>query len=96
MDLFENQKQEIYQPPLVKDDFPDLNARWLPQDEEGIKTKIGSNLEKGSDIFKKAMNFYWFGLGLTALIIILPALIRLLYEFSNWAYDNAGNIFPSH
>lgn len=94
MDPFENQEQEIYQPPQVQNDFPDFNTRWLPQFDEGIKTKIGSILEKGSDIFKKSMNLYWVVLGLTALIIILPAIIRFLYEFSNWAYDWAGNIFP--
>ena len=94
MDPFENQKTEIYQPAPVQDDFPDFNTRWLPQIDEGIKTKTGSSLEKWSDILRKAMNLYWFGLGLTALIIILPAIIRFLYEFSNWAYDSAGNIFP--
>jgi hypothetical protein len=35
-----------------------------------------------------------YGLGLVALIIILPAIVRFLYEFSRWAFDAAGNIFP--
>jgi hypothetical protein len=94
VDPFENPKQEIYQPPVQENQFPDFNARWIPQFNEGIKTKTGKNLEKGSDIFKKGSSFYIYGLGLTALIIILPAIIRFLYEFSRWAYDRAGNIFP--
>lgn len=94
MDLFENQKQEIYNPAPIQDNFPDLNTKWFPQFDEEIKTKIGSDLDKGSDILKKAMSLYWFGLGLTTLLIILPAIIRFLYEFSNWAYDKSGNIFP--
>ena len=94
MDPFEDLKQEIYQPPAVQDEFPNFNTRWMPQFDEGIKTKIGSNLEKGSEILKKSTTFYWIGLGLTALIIILPAILRFLFEFSRWAYDGAGAIFP--
>ena len=97
-DPFENQnpKQEIYQPPTIQDDFPDFNfnTKWLPQFEEGIKTQTGKSLEKGSEILKKAANFYMYGLALAALIIFLPAIARFLYEFSRWAYDRAGNIFP--
>lgn len=94
MDLFEKKEQEIYHPPSVQDDFPNFNTKWMPQFDEEIKTKIGNNLEKGSDILKKGTNLYWFGLGLTALIIILPAILRFLFEFSRWAYDGAGAIFP--
>ncbi len=94
MDLFKDQKQEIYKPPLVQDDFPTINTKWLPQFDDEIKTHVGSNLEKGSDILKKAMSLYWFGLGFTALIIILPAILRFLSEFSKWAYERSGNIFP--
>ncbi len=94
MDPFEHPKQEIYQPPIPDNQFPDFNTRWLPQFEEGIKTKTGKNLDKGSDIIKKSCNFYMYGLGLAALIIFLPAIVRFLYEFSSWAYEAAGNIFP--
>lgn len=94
MDLFENQKHEVYQPPVQNNQFPDFNTRWLPQFDEGIKTKTGKSLDQGSDILKKASNFYVYGLGLTALIIIFPAIARFLYEFSRWAFDAAGKIFP--
>ena len=94
MALFQDLKPEIYKPPAIQDEFPNLNTKWMPQFDEDIKTKIGSNLEKGSDILKKGTNLYWFGLGLTALIIILPAILRFLFEFSRWAYDRAGAIFP--
>ena len=94
MDPFENQKHEIYQPPAQDNQFPDFNTRWLPQFEEGIKSKTGKKLDQGSDILKKASNFYIYGLGLVALIIFLPAIVRFLYEFSSWAYEAAGNIFP--
>lgn len=94
MDPFENQKTEIYQPPAQDAGFPDFNTKWLPQFEEGIKTKIGKKLEQGTDILKKGSNFYIYGLGLIALLIILPAILRFLYEFSRWAFENAGNIFP--
>ena len=94
MDPFENQKHEIYQPPAKDSQFPDFNTRWLPQVDEGIKTKTGKSLDQGSDILKKASNFYIYGLGLTALIIFLPAIVRFLYEFSSWAYEAAGNVFP--
>jgi len=94
MDPFENQKHEIYQPPVQDAGFPDFNAKWLPQFEEGIKTKTGKTLEQGTDILKKTSNFYMYGLGLIALLIILPAILRFLYEFSRWAFENAGNIFP--
>lgn len=94
MDPFErNQEQEIYHPASVPDDFPDFNTRWLPQFDEGIETETGKNLEKGSDILKKASSFYIFGLGLIALIITFPAILRFLYEFSRWAYNWAGDIF---
>ena len=94
MDPFENQKHEVYQPSTQDNQFPDFNTQWLPQFEEGIKTKTGKSLDQGSDILKKASGFYFFGLGLTALIIFLPAIVRFLYEFSSWAYEAAGNIFP--
>jgi hypothetical protein len=94
MDLFESQQPEVYQPPEQEGQFPDFNTKWLPQFEEGIKTKTGKIIEQGTDILRKASNFYIFSLGLVALLIILPAIIRFLYEFSSWAYDAAGNIFP--
>ena len=94
MDPFENHKQEKYQAPSVHDEFLNFNTRWIPDFDEGIKTKIGKSLEKGADVFKKASNFYMYGLVLIALIIILPAIIKFLMEFSSWAFDAAGNIFP--
>ena len=94
MDPFENQKYEIYQPPVQDAGFPDFSAKWIPQLDEGIKTKTGKILEEGTDIFKKSSNFYMYGLGLIALLIVLPAILRFLYEFSRWAFENAGNIFP--
>jgi len=94
MDPFENQKHEIYQPPVQDTGFPDFNTRWLPQFDEGIKTKTGKTLEQGTDILKKTSNLYMYGVGLIALLIILPAFLRFLYEFSRWAFDAAGNIFP--
>lgn len=94
MDPFENQQQELWQPPTQNIQFPDINTKWLPQLDEGIKTKAGKNLEKGSDILKKASSFYVYTLGLIALIIFLPAIVRFLYEFSSWAYEMAGKIFP--
>ena len=94
LDPFENQKNEIYQPPVQDTGFPDFNVRWLPQFDEEIKSKTGKNLEKGTDILKKTSNFYMYGLVLIALLIILPAILRLVYEFSRWAFDAAGNIFP--
>ena len=93
-DPFEPQKTEIYQPPSQEPNFSDFNIRWLPTFDEGIKTKIGTNLEKGSDILKKASSFYVYGLGLVTLLIILPPVIRFLYEFSSWLFDVAGNLFP--
>lgn len=94
MDPFEKPKQEIFQPPPTSNEFPNFNTRWIPEFDEGIKTKAGESLEKGADILKKASNLYLYGLGLTCLIIILPVIIRFIYEFSGWAYDWAGNIFP--
>ena len=94
MDPFENQNHEIYQPPAQDNQFPDFNTRWLPQFDEGVKTKTGKTIEQGTDILKKGSSFYMYGLGLIALIIILPAILRFLYEFSRWAFDAAGNIFP--
>lgn len=96
-DPFENKKQktEIYQPPVGEAGFPDfINTQWpIPSFEEGIKTKIGNNLEKGTDILKKASNFYFFALGLIALIIFFPTIIRFLYEISSWLYEVIGKLF---
>ena len=94
MDIFENQKPEIHHPPAQDAGFPDFNTRWLPLFDEGIKTKTGKTLEQGTDILKKTSNLYMYGVGLIALLIILPAILRFLYEFSRWAFDAAGNIFP--
>jgi hypothetical protein len=93
MDPFENQKQEIYQPPAQDHQFPDFNTKWLPQFEEGIKTKTGKNLDKGSDILKKSCNFYMYCLGLIALIMFFPTIVRFLYELSSWAYEGTINLF---
>ncbi len=93
MDPFENQKQEIYQPPVPDNQFPDFNTRWLPQYEEGIETKTGKILDKGSDILKKSCNFYMYSLVLIALIIFFPTIVRFLYELSSWAYEGATNLF---
>jgi hypothetical protein len=93
VDPFENQKTEIYQPPAQDAGFPDFNTKWMPQFEEGIKTKVGTNLEKGSDILKKSSSLYVYALGLIALLIFFPAILRFLYEFSRWAFDISGNIF---
>ena len=74
--------------------FPDFNTQWLPPFEEGPHTKLGSTIEKGTHIAKKTFGFYMCGLGLIALISILPVLLRFMYEFSSWAFDKVGNIFP--
>lgn len=73
--------------------FPNFSAQWLPPFEEGPNTRTGKAIEKGTDIVKKSVNFYLAGLGLVALVIILPALLRLFIEFSRWAYDWVGTIF---
>jgi hypothetical protein len=74
--------------------FPDFNAQMLPRFDEGNKTKTSKNIDKGTDILKSTANLYMYGLGVVALLIFLPAILRLLYEFSCWAYDFAGTIFP--
>lgn len=94
MDLFEIPKQEVQHPPAQANEFSDFNIKWIPPFEEGIKTKTGKNIDKVVDITKKAAGFYMYGLGLVALLIILPAIVRFLYEFSRWAYEAAGNVFP--
>ncbi len=78
----------------INSTFLDFNTKWLPQLDEDTKTKFGKTIEKGTDITKKAFNLYMYGLALTVLIIILPVLLRLAYEFSTWAFDFVGNIFP--
>ncbi len=96
MDPFKSDQQENY--PISNLDntpqFPDFNTQWMPQFEEGVKTKLGSNIEKGTDIIKKASNLYLFAIGLVALLMILPPLGRLMYEFSKWSFDFVGKIFP--
>ena len=74
--------------------FPDFNSQWMSQPEEGIKSKIGKDIEKGTDIAKKASNFYLYGIGLIALLILLPPFWRFVYELSSWAFDHVGNMFP--
>jgi len=51
-------------------------------------------LNRLAEIIKKVSNFYIFGLGLAALLILLPPVGRLLYELSAWLFDWAGRIFP--
>lgn len=94
MDPFEDLRQEVHHPPAAPDEFPSFNTQWLPQFDEGIETKAGKSLEKGSDILKKASSFYMFALALAVLIIFLPPIIRFLYGLSRFAYDKAGSIFP--
>ena len=91
---FGNKMPEISQAPPPENQFPDFNTKWLPQFEEGLKTKVGNNIEKGSDILKKAAGLYWFGLGLTILIVFLPAILRFIYGLSKYLFEKAGNIFP--
>ncbi|MDM8535870.1 hypothetical protein QUF70_03880 [Desulfobacterales bacterium HSG17] len=93
MDLFKNQKQETTSPPMQNAGFPNFNTTWIPHDES-IKTKTGKNLDKGTDILKKTFNFVFVIVGLIILMIFLPTIFRFFYEFSSWAYDEAGNIFP--
>lgn len=93
-DPFESKKTEIYQPPVQDNGLADfLNTQWAPQFDEGLNTKTGKNLEKGTDILKKASYFYFFALGLIALLIFSPTIIRLLYELSSWLFDGVGKIF---
>lgn len=94
-DPFKEQKAEIYQPPVQDAGFPDfINTKWtLPSFEEGVKTKTGKGFEKGIDILKKASSFYFFALGLIALLIFFPTIIRFLYELSSWLYKGIGNLF---
>ena len=94
-DPFKNQQAEIIHPPVQDAGFPDfINTDWtLPSFEEDVKTKTGKGLEKGIDILKKASSFYFFALGLIALLIFLPTIIRFLYELSSWFYEGIGNLF---
>ena len=94
MDIFENQKQEINHPPVQDAGFPDFNTTWIPQFDEGIKTKTGKNLDEGTDILKKAFSFVFVIVGLIILLIFLPSIFRLAYECASWAFDASGNIFP--
>ena len=94
MNPFDNQTQEAITPEVQESQFPDFNTRWLPVPEEELTTRTAKNLEKGSETLKKASGFYFYGLGFLFLMITLPAIIRLFYEFSAWAYEKAGNIFP--
>ena len=94
MDPFDNQPQEAITPEVQQDQFPNFNTGWLPVPEEELTTRTAKNLEKGSQTLKKASGFYFYGLGLAFLLIILPAIIRLFYEFSAWAFEKAGTIFP--
>lgn len=94
MDPFEDHNQEIYQPQPLDNQFPDFNTRFLPQFDEGLKTKTGKNLDKGSDILKKACKFYFCGIALIALIIFMPVILKFLIEFSSWAFEKSGKIFP--
>lgn len=74
--------------------FPDFNAQMLPRFDEENKTKASRNIDKGTDILKSTAGLYIYGLGIITLLIFLPAIIRFLYEFSSWAYDYAGTVFP--
>ena len=94
MDLFENEKQEVVFPPAQESSFPDFNSQWIPPFEEGISSKTGRVIEKGTDIFKKASGFYFALLGLTALVIFLPAFVRVLYGLSKWLFEMAEIVFP--
>ena len=95
-DPFENNSKRNVQDETNVENFklPDFNTSWMPPFEEGIKTKVGRGIEKGTDIIKKTSNLYIYGLLLIILIIILPAILRLVYEFSSWAFDLAGKVFP--
>jgi len=95
MDPFKNQKYEIYQSQdeIPDNGFPDFNSQWMPPIEEGIRSKIGKTIEKGTDVLKKASHFYFCGIALMALLILLPPIFRLVYELSSWAFDLVGNIF---
>lgn len=94
MDLFKNQQHEVFHPPAQNMDFPSFDMKAFPHFEENVESKTGKGIEKGIEIVKKAAGFYMYGLGLTALLIFLPTMLRFLYEFSQWAFDAVGNIFP--
>ena len=96
MDPFEDNKFEVYQEEDKTHDngFPDFNNQWMPSFEEDLKSKISNKIKKGTDILKNAANFYFFGIILVALIMVLPPIFRMVYEFSSWAFDQVGRIFP--
>lgn len=96
MDLFEicDQKNETSYPPTKDIQFPNINTKWFPQFEDGINTKVGTSIEKVTDILKKTISFFWIGLGLLVLLFFLPALLRFLYEFSKYLFEKSGSIFP--
>ena len=73
--------------------FPDFNSQWTSPVDEGIKTKLGGGIEKGTDIAKKAAYFYVYGVLLVTLLILLPTIFRFVYEFASWTYSHVGNIF---
>jgi len=95
-DPFENFKQNQSQ--NKEDDpirgFPDLNTKLVPWVEDRVKSNLGKDLEKGTDIFKQAINLIKSALIVIGTLIMVPALLRLMYEFSAWAFDQAGKVFP--
>lgn len=94
MDIFETQQQDISYPPAQENSFPDFSPQWIPPFEEDLSTRTGKNIEKSKDIVKKACGFIFAGLGLTALVIFLPTIVRILYGASRWLYELAETVFP--
>jgi len=74
--------------------FFDLNDPWIGGPEDEHLSKPEKSLGIGTSIVKRAFMLVVFAAGFACLVLLLIPAMRFMWEFTKWAYDKMGGIFP--
>ena len=94
MDPFDREDNQS-QGPQTRGDFPRL---FRPPSREILipdqPSKFESGIDKTTSSISKAFKLVLFLYALMGLASVAYPYTRLLWEFTNWAYQKAGMVFP--
>ena len=95
MDIFNRQPRQNYrQPGEEQIEIPMVpNQQWMPPVYDARPPLPSRGIEHASGIVKRIFMLVLFIAGLATTIALLFPGLRFVYEFSKWAYKEAGYLF---
>jgi hypothetical protein len=96
MDPFEDQTPNPVPPGADRQEPPlfDLARPWISEAEDDRLTRPEKSLGSSTSIVKRAFMLVLFTAAFACLVLLLIPGLRFMWEFSQWAYEEMGGVFP--